>query len=67
MNTESLQREPIVRRDKEWLAAGIIAEFTNCRDARLFAGLKRENGEQVEITAGINHPYAVRVMIRASQ
>jgi hypothetical protein len=66
MTPQSIQRAPIVRRDKEWFAAGISAEFTNGRDATLFASLKRESGEEVEITPGINHPYAVRRMVRVS-
>jgi hypothetical protein len=42
------------------IVGAIIAEFACARDAQLFAGLKREAGEPVAITAGINHMYAVR-------
>ena len=39
----------------------LIAEFTSERDAQLFAGLKREIGEPVCVTAGIHQVYGVRV------
>ena len=43
----------------------IIAEFASARDARLFAGLKREAGEQVTVTIGLHLLYAVRVAVRS--
>jgi hypothetical protein len=56
------EKEP-ARRDRSTTlrnVGGVIAEFACGRDARLFASIKRENGEVVTITPGINLLYAVR-------
>lgn len=47
------------------IAGRIIAEFSSAWDARLFASLKREQGEDVTVTPGINHLFAVRTVVRS--
>lgn len=44
----------------------VIAQFSCGRDARLFAGLKRDAGELVTIDVGSSDlPYAVRLLVEA--
>ena len=54
------------RRDRhlEIQADRILGEFPSAQDAQLFAGLKREQGQAVTITAGVNHLWAVRTLTR---
>ena len=42
----------------------IIAEFQDPFDARAFAVLKRDQGDEVTVTPGVNHFFAVRRLVR---
>lgn len=49
--------------DPSLRAGPIIAEFASARDAQLFCGMKRDDGAQVTVTAGVNLLYAVRTLV----